>query len=127
MKPAHPTHESRQSLWMVIVSPTVWAAHFLFCYITAAIWCAKRGSDASLHVVRVAILIYTALALAGIAVNAWAGYRRHRFGNSKLPHDFDSPADRHRFLGFATLLLALLSGVATLYAATVVAFFWNCY
>ncbi|MGB7839915.1 MAG: hypothetical protein WBL40_17580 [Terrimicrobiaceae bacterium] len=35
------THEKRQSLWLLMISPTIWAAHFLLCYLTAAIWCAK--------------------------------------------------------------------------------------
>jgi hypothetical protein len=120
-------HEEKESLWLLIVSPVLWSLHFLLCYITAAIWCAKRGGDASLLTVRIAIAVYTLLAIAGIAWNGWGGYRRHRLGKGKLPHDFDSPADRHRFLGFATLLLALLSGVATLYAALVAVFFWNCH
>ena len=119
--------EEKESLWFLVVSPTIWAAHFLLCYITAAIWCAKRGADASLSGVRAAIAIYTMLAIIGIVLNGWSGYRRHRFGNARLPHDFDSPEDRHRFLGFATLLLALLSGVAVLYAALVIFFFWNCH
>ena len=127
MKANDPTHESRQSLWVILVSPVIWAAHFMLSYVTAAIWCAKHSPETSLLPVRVAIAIYTALAMAGIARNAWGGYRRHKFGNGKLPHDVDSPEDRHRFLGFATLLLALLSGVATLYAALVIVFFWNCY
>lgn len=119
--------EERESLWGLVVSPVIWSAHFLLCYITAAIWCAKKGPDASLSTVRVAIITYTAVAIVAIAWNAWDGYRRHRFAKGKLPHDFDSPEDRHRFLGFATLLLALLSGVATLYAAMVVIFFWDCH
>jgi hypothetical protein len=118
--------EETESLWLLTVSPIIWAAHFLLCYITAAIWCAKRGPDASLFGVRLAIVIYTVVAVVGIALNGWAGYRRHRHGHGRLPHDFDSPEDRHRFLGFATLLLASLSGVATLYAALVAVFFWNC-
>lgn len=119
--------EEKESLWRLVVSPAIWSAHFLLCYVTAAIWCAKHGANASLTGVRLAIVVYTAAAIAGIAWNARDGYRRHRLGNGKLPHDFDSPADRHRFLGFATLLLALLSGVATLYAAIVAVFFWNCH
>ena len=31
------------SLWTLIVPPTVWAAHFLFSYLWAAIHCAKVG------------------------------------------------------------------------------------
>ena len=125
----HPdkTHESRQSLWRLVVSPTIWAAHFLACYITAAVWCEKfAGREAALGGVRIAIGIYTAAALAGIALNGWSGLRRHRHGAETTPHDFDSPADRHRFLGFATLLLAGLSAVAVVFAAIVVLFFEDC-
>lgn len=125
-----PLHEKKESLWLLAVSPAIWAAHFMLCYLTAAIWCAKvAGPDGSLRPVRIAIAIYTVFALAGIGINGWIGYRRHRFGNAGArarPRHFDSPEDRHRFLGFATLLLSALSAVATLYAALVVIFIWNC-
>jgi hypothetical protein len=75
------------------------------------------GRDESLSTVRLAIAVYTVVALIGIGITGWIGYRRHTYGNSSPPHDFDSPEDRHRFLGFATLLLSLLSAVATLYVA----------
>ncbi len=121
------THESRQSLWLLIVSPTIWSAHFMLSYVTAAIWCAKfAGPDGLLGGVRTAILIYTALALIGIGLNGWSGFRRHRHGSEATPHDFDSPEDRHRFLGFATLLLSGLSAVATIFAALVALFFQDC-
>jgi hypothetical protein len=119
--------EHRESLWLLIVSPTIWAVHFLLSYITAAIWCAKYASRYdSIEPVRWAILIYTALALLGIGWNGRSGMRRHRFGSESLPHDFDTPGDRHRFLGFATALLAGLSAVATVFAAFVVLFFQDC-
>ena len=70
--------------------------------------------------------IYTVAALAGIGLNGWGGWRRHRRGSSTTTHDFDTPADRHRFLGFATLLLAALSFVATVFVALVALFFENC-
>ena len=35
-----------ESLWAMIVAPTIWAVHFLACYILAAIWCAKAGRAA---------------------------------------------------------------------------------
>lgn len=124
----NPLHEKNESLWLLTISPAIWAAHFMLCYLTAAIWCAKLAEpDGSLGVVRVAIAIYTVLALAGIGITGWVGYRKHRFGNSPLPHDSDSPEDRRRFLGFATLLLSALSVVATLYAALVAVFFWSCH
>jgi hypothetical protein len=119
--------ESKESLWLLIVSPMIWAAHFLLSYITAAIWCAKFAPRyGSLEPVRWAILAYTLVALVGIALNGRSGLRRHRFGSESLPHDFDTPGDRHRFLGFATALLAGLSAVATVFAALVVVFFEDC-
>lgn len=126
-EPKHETHESRQSLWLLVVSPLAWAAHFLLSYVTAAIWCAKSTStDASLDGVRVAIAVYTAVALGVIGFNGWGGLRRHRHGTDASTRRFDTPADRHRFLGFATLLLAGLSFVSTVFVALVVLFFEDC-
>lgn len=121
------TSEKNQSLLLMAASPVLWAAHFLLCYITASIWCAKvAGPASSIRPVRAAIVVYTVVALAGITFIGWIGYRRHDFGNAHLPHDEDTPEDRHRFLGYATLLLSLLSAVAVIYAALVVVFFGDC-
>jgi hypothetical protein len=122
------THETNQSLWLLTAAPTIWSGHFLACYLTAAIWCAKfSSSDSSLGNVRVAIGIYTVLALIGIGITGLAGYRRHNFGNTTVPHDFDTPADRHRFLGFATVLLSALSAIATVFVALAAVFIENCH
>ena len=119
--------ERKESLWRLIVSPTIWAAHLMLSYITGAVWCAKYAAPGgSLTPVRWAIVIYTVLALAGIGINGWDGWQRHRFGNGSLPHDDDTPADRHRFMGYATVLLAAMSAVAVCYAALVVIFVRNC-
>jgi hypothetical protein len=126
---ANPTDlsEKRARLWIIATSPTIWAAHFLLSYGTAAIWCAKfAGAGGSLWFARAAILVYTVVALFGIAIIGWRGYVRHTFAGSTLPHDFDSPADRHRFLGFATLLLSGLSAVAVIYAALAAVFIGSC-
>ena len=118
----------RDSLWMLAISPAIWALHFLLTYATAAVWCAKYAGDAgSLGAARIAIAVYTLIALVGIVVTAWIGYRRHTFGSASLPHDADTPQDRHRFMGFATLLLSVLSAVATLFVVTAAAFIGNCY
>jgi len=127
---ANMTHlpEEREGLWRMAASPTMWAVHFLLSYVTAAIWCAKvAGPGSSLAAVRTAIVVYTLLALTGIVAMGWAGYRRHRLGGASLPHDDDTPEDRHRFLGFATLLLSALSAVAVVYAATVTIFIDRCF
>jgi hypothetical protein len=119
--------EHRESLWMLVVSPTIWAMHFGLCYITAAIWCAKVPSAlASLGGVRTAVVVFTILALGGISFTGWTGYRAHSYGNGSLPHDDDTPEDRHRFMGYATLLLSGLSGVAVIFAALVVVFVETC-
>lgn len=117
----------KDSLWLLTVAPATWAAHFMLCYLTAAIWCAKlAGPGGSLGGVRNAIGWYTAVALAAIAIVGWAGFRRHRHGTETTTHDLDTPADRHRFLGFATLLLAGLSATATVYVALSAVFFDTC-
>ena len=67
------------------------------------------------------------IGLVGIGIVGWRGFRRHRLGTASPPHDADTPADRHRFLGFATLLLSALSAVAVLYAALVAVFIGRCY
>jgi hypothetical protein len=119
--------EERETLWALAASPTIWAAHLLVSYCTAAVWCAKATrANASFVTVRIAIGIFTVVALLGIVLVGWRGFRHHRYGDSTLPHDFDSPADRHRFLGFASLLLSGLSAIAVLYEALPAAFIESC-
>lgn len=125
----------RGSLWLLTIAPTVWAAHLLLSYITGAVWCAKfAGPAGSLGSVRTAVAWYTTVALIAILAVGIEGFRRHRYpstalgtgGTEATTHDLDSPEDRHRFLGFATLLLAGLSAVAVIYAAMAAAFFETC-
>jgi hypothetical protein len=127
LTPTEPQTSDSYSLWLLTIAPTIWAAHLLLCYITAAIWCAKFVSQGgSLGSIRTAIMWYTAAALAGIAAIGWEGFRRHSYGTETTTHDLDSVEDRHRFLGFATLLLAGLSAVGVLYAALAATFFESC-
>jgi hypothetical protein len=119
--------ERRESLWTLTVGPAIWSAHLLLSYGTAAVYCAKVAEgEGPLGPVRVAIALYTVLALIGIAISGARGYRQHAFGNATVPHDFGTAADRHRFLGFATLLLSGLSAVATLYVAMPALFIGSC-
>jgi hypothetical protein len=122
------------SLWLLTIAPTIWAAHLLLSYVTGAIWCARlAGPEAPLGNVRTAVAWYTGVALVGITLVGVEGFRRHRYpseagkgGTEATTHDLDTPEDRHRFLGFATLLLAGLSAVAVIFAAMAAAFFETC-
>ena len=119
--------EKKESLWLLTISPVIWSVHFLLSYVTAAVWCAKlAGPGGPLGGARSAIAAYTAVALIGIGITGWIGFRRHSFGDAETPHDFDSPEDRHRFLGFATLLLSALSAVGTFYVALAAVFVRTC-
>lgn len=119
--------EEQATLWQLLSGPLIWALHFLASYVTGAVWCAKmveRGG--ALGGARIAVAVYTLLALAGIAVIFRQGLRKARYGSATVPHDYDTAADRHRFLGFATVLLAGLSIIATIYVALSVVFIGVC-
>lgn len=119
--------EKNQSLWLLAASPTLWAAHFLLSYVTGAVWCARvAGRAGVLGPVRWLVAGYTVLALGGIGLVAWLAWKRHRYGTATVPHDFDTPEDRTRFLGFSTLLLSGLSAVAVVYVALVAVFTETC-
>lgn len=120
--------EKNESLWVLAAPPAIWGLHFLVSYVTAAVWCAKVvGRDGPLTDVRIAIAVFTAVALLGIGAIGWVGYRRSQYGTGAKLHEHDTPEDRHRFLGFATLLLSGLSFVATVYVALTAVFVETCH
>ncbi len=126
MSGADDTAEGNQSLWFVVAAPLVWAGHFIASYFTAAVWCERyAGPDASLGGARVAIGVYTVLALAAIGLVAAFAWRRYRQGDDRL--DADTAMGRHRFVGSATLLLAALSALATVYSALAAVFVGSCH
>lgn len=120
--------ESRQPLWIVPGPLVIWAVHFMLSYVTAALWCGKAaaGPFAPLGTARAAIGAYTALALSGILVIGWVGYRAQAYGGASAPHDADSAADRHRFIGYATVLIAGLGAIAVIYSALAAVFVETC-
>ena len=117
-----------ESLWAMIVAPTIWAVHFLACYILAAIFCAKAGTpSADLATVRWWIAGLTAVALGGIGASGILAFRLGHFRQGKAaPHDADTIQDRRRFLAYATLLLSGLSFVATVFVALPAVFVASC-
>lgn len=116
----------RSRLWALVLPPTIWAAHFLFCYIYAAVYCAKAGLAAPLGNVRVAVAAATVLALLGVAAAAYVSWAKSRIEGDPPPHDESTDEDRARFLGVATLLLAGLSAVAIVFTALPVLFVEDC-
>ena len=111
------------TLWVLIVPPTAWAAHFLFSYLWAAISCAKTGSFASVPWLYVA---GTGLALVVIALSGWLGWKQSRTPGDPPPHEESTEIDRLRFLATATLLLAALSFVGVVFTALPVVFLRQC-
>jgi hypothetical protein len=131
--PLHPTpgprrHGMGTDLWRMIAAPIIWAVHFLFFYVVAAIHCEKAGRTASLSGVTWPIGIATVLALGAIAVSAASLWRVR--ARSLTDNDFDfehnSPEERHRFLSHVALMLCVLSGVAILYATLPVLLLSTC-
>lgn len=120
-------HEAHERMWIPVAAPAIWALHFMLCYVTAALWCGRMATAAgSFWNVRLAIAAYTAAAVMAISLLFWHGWRRHRFGEATVPHDGDTPEDRHRFMGLTTLLLSGLSLMATVYVALAAVFIDTC-
>jgi hypothetical protein len=116
-----------ETLWTLFTGPVVWAAHFLTCYVVAAVYCAKSDMiSGSFGTIRIGIAGVTLIALMLIAVSAWLAWRQWGFGTSDPPHDDPTRADRTLFQGFATLLLSGLSFVAVIYVALPALFVTEC-
>jgi hypothetical protein len=115
----------RSSLWTLLAAPAIWAVHFLFSYVAAAVYCEKAVGG--LGPVRMAIGVATVMALAAIFAVGFHALHQWGFGErASPPHDDDTDEDRARFLGHATVLLCGLSIVATAYVALVALFFDTC-
>jgi hypothetical protein len=107
--------EKRQSLWLLAWPPAIWAAHFLGSYALAAVWCRGNSPGSSWLGLSIATSALVAIALIGYA--GWIGWQKHNIPGGKPSHDGDNNEDRTRFLGFATVLLAALSAMATAYTS----------
>jgi hypothetical protein len=114
------------TLWTLIAPPTVWALHFLLCYVYAAVRCAKAGPLQPLDDVRVVVAIATLVALGLVAATGYIAWAQARLEGGTPPHDESTREDRHRFLGAAKLLLAGLSFVAIVYTAIPAFMFPDC-
>ncbi len=108
--------QTRDNLWTLIATPTVWAVHFLICYLPAAVVCARAEGDFSpIAGVRLTIAAATVVALVLIGASGTRAWREWRAGGGQTPHYRDTAADRERFLEFSTVLLAALSFVGVVF------------
>lgn len=97
------------SLLGIAFAPMIWAGHFLFVYVLAAILCAKHPQH--LGATGGIIAASTAVAAIGILLVAWPSFQVVRRERRAEPAE-NSPAGRRWFLARASLLLAGLSLVA---------------
>lgn len=117
---------TRKTLWVLFAPPTLWALHFLFCYVVAAVVCAFAGRGASIDGPRVAIAIATVVALVLVGLCARIALHEFRIAGDPPPHDESTLEDRRRFVGTATLLLSALSFVAIVFTALPAVFVGDC-
>lgn len=111
------------TLWSLIVPPTIWAVHFLFSYLWAAIHCAKLGGFPRLPI------LYAVGTIAALAIILAAGIVAHlqsRVTGDPAPHEESTDSDRIRFLAYSTVLLAALSFVGVVFTAAPVLFLTDC-
>jgi hypothetical protein len=113
-------------LWLLITSPSVWALHFLACYVLAAVHCAKGGQATVLGSTVPWIAGLTIVALIVVAVTGANAFRHWGFGANSPPHDAPTAQDRRRFIGYATLLVSALSFVSIVFTALPVLFVADC-
>lgn len=119
---------SGTDLWRVIVSPTIWALHFLVCYVAAAIYCEKLGRDAPLDAIRTLVIVVTVVALGGIfwsSLRLWRVHDRSLTDND-FEYEHNTPEERHRFLSHVALMLSVLSAVAVIYVTIPMLYLESC-
>jgi hypothetical protein len=115
------------NIWSLIVSPTIWIVHFLFCYISAALFCAKWADSGDFNTLRLIIVIATLVALGGIiAAGAQAVDDWRKALDTEWEADKPTLRMRRRFVGRAAFLLAGLSAVGVIFVALTVFFLSSC-
>ena len=115
-------------LWRVIAAPIVWALHFLFCYVFAAVYCEKLGRDASLGGPTIVIIGATvvALGLIGLSVLSLCRVRGRSLTDNDFEFEHNTAEERHRFLSHVALMLCVLSAVAVLYVTIPMLYLSSC-
>ncbi|WP_061938012.1 hypothetical protein [Aureimonas sp. AU22] len=109
---------TRDSLVTMIATPTVWALHFLFCYVATAVACAPNADIfKAIGGVRAAIGVATVLSLLFCWFAGFRAWREWRQAGGKPPHDQPTDEDRERQMELASALLSGLSFLAIIFTA----------
>ncbi|AJE49056.1 hypothetical protein [Celeribacter indicus] len=104
------------SLWRLTLPPATWAVHFVLCYSAVSLACVRGLLPIGL--VRIGLLGASVIALCLIALEGRRALRQWDVRNSGVfVHKEGTDEDRHRFLGHATFLLAIISGIGTTYTS----------
>lgn len=126
---------TRANLITLITAPTVWAIHFLVCYVAASAHCAKTMANARVFTgphwpdvtpARIVIALTTIAALAAIAWSSRQAWGHWSAGDAEPPYDEATFDDRQQFLGFATVLLCGLSFIGVIFVALPAVFIGDC-
>lgn len=126
---------TRANLITLITAPTIWALHFLVCYVAASVHCAKAMTDARVFtggswpdvtLARMIIAGATILALGLIAWSSRQAWGHWSDGDAEPPYDDATFDDRQQFLGFATILLCGLSFIGVIFVALPAVFIGDC-
>lgn len=96
------------SLWRLTIAPTTWAVHLILCYSTVSLAC-WRGLF-PIYSARYWLIGASVVALAFIALQGWRAQKQ--WGDQGTDGQTE---DRHRFLGHATFLIAVISGIGTVF------------
>jgi hypothetical protein len=116
----------KQTLWVLVIAPTAWALHFLFCYVYAAVRCAKGGRAELLGDVRLGVAIATLVALAIVVAAGFVAWAKSLTEGDPPPYQDSTDEDRLRFIAVAALLLAGLSFIAIIFTAIPAFVFEDC-
>lgn len=130
--PRHPQTEefveAAGSLWRLVLCPTIWALHFAASYAATALFCGRlaEAGDGVLPL-RGGVVVATAVALALILWLGWQAWRQWNIAGHKARTTAESGNEtRHRFMGRAGFLLAIISFVGVVYVTLPVLLIGTC-
>ena len=101
-------------LWVPLLGPIIWSSHFTVSYIWAAMACGRFASRIA-GSLDTALIVMTVIAIIPIGVLFVRGLRQLDYRLPDQPNDDGTPEDRSRFMAYMTILLAGMSGIATLF------------